>query len=246
MQAYKLLNQPMASFSAKNQKEGDKKQAQKEEKKEEVKKKEEKKEETKKKDPIDASSSSSSDEEGNAQLSKEDIQKIKALLSDQETQIDALNDKVKDLKEKLAYQLAENDNTIKRYKKEVENSKLFAITKFAKDLLDVRDNLERAQNHVVKVQSEQEEMKAEDYKDQVEQIKQGLEMTSSVMDSTFSRFQIVQFDPKGEKFDPNIHEAVFTLKDPKLENNVVAEVMQTGWKIGDRVLRASKVGINQK
>lgn len=52
------------------------------------------------------------------------------------------------LKQKLAYQLAENDNTVKRYRKQIEDGKLFAISKFAKELLDVRDNLDLALQHV--------------------------------------------------------------------------------------------------
>lgn len=71
-------------------------------------------------------------------------------------------------------------------------------------------------------------------------------MTSTVMDAVLKRFGVVQFDPKGEKFDPNIHEAVFMVPDPTKENNTIAEVMQTGWKIGERVLRAAKVGIVKK
>lgn len=54
---------------------------------------------------------------------------------------------------------------------------------------------------------------------------------------------MVQYDPKGEKFDPTMHEAVFTVKEEDKENGTVAVVMQTGFKIGDRVLRAAKVGI---
>lgn len=50
-------------------------------------------------------------------------------------------------------------------------------------------------------------------------------MTSHVMDATLKRFHVVQFDPKGEKFDPNVHEAVFTLNDPTKDNNTIAEVM---------------------
>lgn len=64
-------------------------------------------------------------------------------------------------------------------------------------------------------------------------------MTSTVMDSTLKRFNVLQFNPKGEKFDPNIHEAVFTMPDPTKEPNTVGEVMRSGWKIGDRVLRAA-------
>lgn len=55
---------------------------------------------------------------------------------------------IKDLKQKLVYQMAENDNTVKRYRKQIDDGKQFAITKFAKDLLDVRDNLSLALQHV--------------------------------------------------------------------------------------------------
>lgn len=72
---------------------------------------------------------------------------------------------------------------------------------------------------------------------------EGVEMTSNVMDSTLKRFSVTRFDPKGEKFDPNVHEAVYMMQDPKAANNTVGQVMQTGWKIGERVLRAAKVGI---
>ena len=58
---------------------------------------------------------------------------------------------MKQYKEKLVYQLAENDNTIKRYKKEIDSTREYAISKFAKDLLDVRDNLEFAGNHIKKI-----------------------------------------------------------------------------------------------
>jgi molecular chaperone GrpE len=73
-----------------------------------------------------------------------------------------------------------------------------------------------------------------------------MELTSHVMDSTLKRFGVAQFNPKGEKFDPNIHEAIFTVPESPQENNTVAEVMQSGWKIGERVLRAAKVGIVKK
>jgi molecular chaperone GrpE len=63
------------------------------------------------------------------------------------------------------------------------------------------------------------------------------------MDNCLKRFNIVQYDPKGEKFNPSMHEAVFTVKEDDKEVDTVAVVMQTGFKIGDRVLRAAKVGI---
>jgi molecular chaperone GrpE (heat shock protein) len=73
------------------------------------------------------------------------------LIGDQDKEIEALKEQVKQYKEKLVYQLAENDNTIKRYKKEIDSTREYAISKFAKDLLDVRDNLEFAGNHIKKI-----------------------------------------------------------------------------------------------
>ena len=71
-------------------------------------------------------------------------------------------------------------------------------------------------------------------------------MTGQVMDKVLNKFGVVQFDPKGEKFNPNMHEAVFALQDPEIPENHVSQVMQTGFKSGDRVLRAAKVGIVKK
>jgi len=145
----------------------------------------------------------------------------------------------------LIYQLAENDNTVKRYKKEIDSTREFAITKFAKDLLDARDNLQMGYDFANKVKVE-EIKEIEELRKHFEEIKRGMNMTQGVMDATLKRFGVVQFDPKGEKFDPNIHEAIFTLPESEFENNHVGAVMQTGWKIGDRVLRAAKVGIVKK
>lgn len=83
-------------------------------------------------------------------MSKEDIKKIKKLIIDQDKEIESLKEQTKQVKEKLIYQMAENDNTVKRYKKEIDSTRDFAISKFAKELLDVRDNLERANEHIKK------------------------------------------------------------------------------------------------
>jgi molecular chaperone GrpE len=71
-------------------------------------------------------------------------------------------------------------------------------------------------------------------------------MTADVMDAVLERFHVKQYPAKGEKFDPKLHEAVFTVNDPNLDNDYIAIEMSTGWKIGDRILRASKVGIVKK
>lgn len=143
------------------------------------------------------------------------------------------------------YQMAENDNTVKRYLKEIQTTKEFAISKFAKELLDVRDNLELALKHVKTLKIDKE-TPPEELISTLDQICKGMEMTNTVMDKTLKKFGVVQFNPEGEKFDPNHHEAVFVVPDQTKENNTVATVMQSGWKIGDRNLRAAKVGIVKK
>ena len=71
-------------------------------------------------------------------------------------------------------------------------------------------------------------------------------MTADVMDKVLARFNVNQYDPKGEKFDPQLHEAVFTVAQSEQENDTVEIVMTTGWKIGERILRPAKVGIVKK
>ena len=207
-------------------------------------KKEEAKKDNKKKTE-EASSSSESDEGEPETLSKADLDKIKKLIADQDKEIETLKEQVKNYKDKLIYQLAENDNTIKRYKKEVDQTREFAITKFAKDLLDVKDSLERASDFIKKVKID-EETDVNEIKKHFHEIVNGMGMTAHVMDNCLKRFGVVQFSPMGEKFDPNVHEAIFTIPDGEQPNNHIGSVMQSGWKIGDRVLRAAKVGIVKK
>jgi molecular chaperone GrpE len=71
-------------------------------------------------------------------------------------------------------------------------------------------------------------------------------MTSTVFDKSMKRFDVEEFNPEGKIFDPQLHEAVFMVDDKTKDPNTVAVVVQTGWTIGRRVLRAAKVGCVQK
>ena len=102
--------------------------------------------------------------------------------------------------------MAENDNTVKRYRKQIDDGKLFAISKFAKDLLDVHDSLALALQHC-DLDKVKEIEDIDELKTQFENIVQGQKITSDVMDKTLARFDVTQFDPIDEKFDPNIHDA---------------------------------------
>ena len=142
-------------------------------------------------------------------------------------------------------QVRENEETVKRYRKMIEEEKQFAITKFAKDLLEVRDAIRFALENTNK----EEALKGDDLqklRDMFAANVEGQVLTAEVMDKVLSRFHLEQYDPKGSVFDPKLHEAVFTVKDSEFANDHVAVTMQTGWRIGDRILRAAKVGIVKK
>jgi molecular chaperone GrpE (heat shock protein) len=162
-----LVNSQRLSFATDDKKTEEKKGNAKEENKEEQKKEAKKATEE---------STSSSDEETPETLTKEDVKKIKQLIADQDKEIETLKEQVKSFKEKLIYQLAENDNTVKRYKKEIDSTREFAITKFAKDLLDVRDNLQMGFDFANKVKVE-EVKDIEELKRHFEEIKKGMNMT---------------------------------------------------------------------
>lgn len=190
-----------------------------EEKKQEAKTQKKEEDKKDKKTANKEDSTSSSEDEGSAEsLSKADVDKIKKLIAEQDKEIEVLKEQVKQYKEKLIYQLAENDNTVKRYKKEIDSTREYAISKFAKDLLDVRDNLQMGYDF-------SEKIKLDDVKDLEEikrsflEVKKGMNMTQHVMDSCLKRFGVVQFAPMGEKFDPNLHEAIFTIPESEYSNN---------------------------
>lgn len=174
-------------------------------------------------------------------LTTEDVKRIKKLIIDQDEEIEGLKKKVDLLTKEYRYQVADNDNTVKRYKLEVEKARNFAIQKFAKDLIEVRDDLHLAMKYT-DLDTLNKEEDVETLHKSIEQLYQGIEMTAKSFDKTMSRYDVVEYDPLGEVFDPNFHEAMFMINDLDKKAGTVGQVMQSGWKIGDRILRAAKVG----
>lgn len=127
---------------------------------------------------------------------------------------------------------------------EIETTKEYSISKFAKDLLDVQDNFTRALDSV-----SEENMKGKTAEEQHElyvHFITGIRMTQDIMAKTLRKYGIQEYNPLGEKFDPNLHDAVFEFKDETKESGTIGEVMRTGYKIGKRVLRAARVGVIKK
>lgn len=225
-------------------------------------KKEDAKPEEAKEEPLKkAKDSSKSEPEADTtdELSRTDVKKIKALFQEQEVEIEKMKKDLDEERAKLSKgekemklfrieytkQVRENEDTVKRYRKMIEDEKQFAITKFAKDLLEVRDAMRFALENTDK-EAVMAETELQVVKDKYAANLEGQVMTADVMDKVLARFSMEQYDPKGKVFDPTLHEAVFTVKDSELDNNFIAITMSTGWKIGERILRAAKVGIVKK
>lgn len=150
--------------------------------------------------------------------------------------IDKLEAERSDLKDKLLRALADMENMRRRTEKEVADARAYAISKFAADMLGVADNMGRAHKAVP-----EEARAAAD--PTLKTLLDGVELVERDMLRALERHGVRQIDPKGEKFDPNFHQAMFELPDPSLPNGTVAQVMQVGYVIGDRVLRPALVGV---
>ena len=140
-----------------------------------------------------------------------------------------------ELKDQLLRALADAENARRRARKDVNDARAYAISRFAEDLLAVADNLGRA------LESIPAEQRADD--EAVKAIADGVEMTARQLEAVLSRHGITKIDPLGEKFDYNLHQALFETADTDQPDGTVVQVAQTGYTIGDRLLRAAMVGI---
>lgn len=139
------------------------------------------------------------------------------------------------LKDQLLRVKAEQENMRKRLQKDLEDGQKFALTKFAKDLLQVSDNLKRAIQAAP--ESTDEQMKT---------FILGVEMTEKELSNIFERFHIQAIHPENEKFDHNLHQAMFEIEDTEKEPGTIVQVLQSGYVLHERLLRPALVGVSKK
>ncbi|KAF2236574.1 mitochondrial co-chaperone GrpE [Viridothelium virens] len=153
-------------------------------------------------------------------------------------ELEKKNREIIDLKDRYLRQVAEFRNLQERTKREVQAAKDFALQRFAKDLIDSVDNLDRALLTVP------EDKIDADNKDLVN-LRSGLKMTDTILMQTLKKHGLERFDPSDtkEKFDPNRHEATFQVPQPDKEDGTVFHTQQKGWALNGRVIRAPKVGV---
>jgi molecular chaperone GrpE len=141
-------------------------------------------------------------------------------------------------KDRLLRALAEMENLRKRTDREIAESRLYSLTSFARDLLVVADNMRRALDAVApELRSSAE--------GGVKALIEGVELTERELLKALEKNGVRQFTPQDEKFDPNVHQAMFEIPDATVPAGSVVQVVQPGYMLGDRVLRPALVGVSK-
>ena len=139
-------------------------------------------------------------------------------------------------KDKLLRVLAEMENLRRRTTREIADTRAYGISAFARDILAVADNMDRA------LQALDVELR-EKADAGIKALLDGVELTERELHKALEKHGVKKFEPVGEKFDPNLHQAMFEIPDPTLPAGTVAQVVQPGYMIGERMLRPALVGI---
>ncbi len=161
------------------------------------------------------------------ELSEVEAQKLR--IQELETELAAAKDQV-------LRAMAETQNIQKRAEREVAASRIYAVERFAADMLSVSDNLSRALSNI-------DEKARGALGDNAKNLLEGLELTEKDLIAVFARHGIKSVPGKGSKFDPNVHQAVAQIPSEEAKGDV-AQVMQNGFTLGDRTLRAAMVAVS--
>ena len=145
-----------------------------------------------------------------------------------ETQPDGLLEQIEDLKNQVLYAKAEAENIRRRSYEEADKTRKFAIEGFSQELLSVKDSLEAS-------------LGSDNVDNKI--LIDGVELTLKQLNAVFEKFNIVEINPIGEKFDPNEHQAMSMVESKEQESNTVLSVLQKGYKLNDRVIRPAMVSV---
>jgi molecular chaperone GrpE len=148
----------------------------------------------------------------------------------------ALEAEVAGLKDQLLRTLAEMENLRRRTEREIADTRTYAVAGFARDVLSVGDNLARALGALPAEAREGADAA-------LKALYEGVEMTERELLRSLEKHGVRRIEPVGERFDPNFHQAMFEVPDPAVASGTVVQVVQSGYKIGERVLRPAMVGV---
>jgi len=149
----------------------------------------------------------------------------------------ALAKEVADLKDRLLRSLADMENLRRRTDSEVTDARTYGVTGLARDMVGVADNMRRA------LEAAGDAGIAVD--GPAKALLEGVELTERELLKVLEKHGVKRFDPHGAKFDPNLHQAIFEVPDANVPSGSVVQVVQSGYMIGDRVLRPAMVGVSK-
>jgi molecular chaperone GrpE len=152
--------------------------------------------------------------------------------------VEALTKEAAESRDKMLRTLAEMENLRKRTSREVADARTYGIANFARDVLDIADNLQRALDAVPA-----DTRAAAD--PGLKALIEGVELTERSLLNTLEKNGVKKFDPSGEKFDPNFQQAMYEVPDSSVPAGTVVQVVQAGYTIGERVLRPALVAVSK-
>ena len=151
----------------------------------------------------------------------------------------SLEEKLKDTEDKLLRSLAEIENQRRRFEKEIKDAFEFGSFNFAKESLAILDNLQRAKEAI------KNDKVLKDNKD-LDKFLENVTIIEKDLINIFEKNNIKKIHAKGVKFDPNIHQAMTEIEDDKSEPGLIVQEIQSGYMLGERLLRPALVGVSKK
>ena len=149
----------------------------------------------------------------------------------------ALAKEVADYKDKLLRSLADMENLRRRTDREVADARMYGVSSLARDIAGVADNMRRALAAVGE--------SADTIEGPAKALVEGVELIERELLKVLEKHGVKKFAPQGVKFDPNLHQAIFEVFDANVASGSIAQVIQPGYMIGERVLRPAMVGVSK-
>ena len=177
-------------------------------------------------------------------LENKDLQNDELELEGEQPEIDEAPlgvDEINELKNQLLRSLADNENTRRRHEKEKDDLSSYVMSNFAKEMLSVLDNLQRAMEVSSKIDQDNSNIDSN-----TKNFIEGVQLTEKQLNFIFEKFKISKIVSLDSKFDPNVHQAMFEIDNDEVDEGMILQVVQDGFKIEDRLLRPALVGVSKK
>ena len=148
-----------------------------------------------------------------------------------------LNEEISGLKDQRLRAIAELENFRKRAEKDQSDALKYGISNFAKEIINIRDNIERAQSSISDEAKNNEAIKS---------VIEGIDLIAQSVVSTFEKIGIKKIESLNEKFDHNLHQAMMEMENDELEPGTIVQELIPGYTLHDRLLRPAMVGVSKK